>query len=139
MLLYRRRGGAAALARRALQGAPAAVGNKQKKHRHCTMGLETCNREAEARDGRTNGRKREEKERPQELILMGATVPSPGSRAAPSPRFSAQPPGRFGFARRALPPPDGEPWESGQGSSIQKRSISCPRNLGHQQAFKRWS
>ena len=38
------------------------IGNKQKKHRNWTVGLETCQQEAEARDGRTNRRKSEEKE-----------------------------------------------------------------------------
>ena len=38
------------------------IGRKEKTHRNCKVGLETCSQEAEARDGRTNRRKRQTKE-----------------------------------------------------------------------------
>ena len=38
------------------------IESREKKRRNCTVGLEKCSQEAEARDSRTNRRKREEKE-----------------------------------------------------------------------------
>ena len=38
------------------------IGSKAKKHKTCNADLETCSQEAEARNGKTNWRKRENEE-----------------------------------------------------------------------------